>query len=124
MGVANPGAERLLVGIQFEGHEGLSDPLSRPWPMALRGGDDEDSVVGFVSSAAYSPRVGTPIGLCSIKIEHADVGTRLWVRTPNGEDRGAVVAPLPRYLVAPPQGLSSIILKPGVGVYIYNIWLC
>jgi aminomethyltransferase len=58
------------------------------WPVSANGGG------GRVTSAVYSPRLEKNIGYAWLPIEHTELGTRLTVETPNG-DQDATIVPLP-----------------------------
>jgi len=80
----NPGAERLLVGLKFlQDESGLRDPhMTRVW--ALEDPDKPGTVVGQITSLARSPRVGSRIGIATVRADLADPGTLLTVQTPDG----------------------------------------
>ncbi len=81
------GASRSLAGIEIEG-EPLDLNTTR-WPVR---GDSE--VVGYVTSAVYSPRLEKNIGYVMVPVESAALGTMLTVETPSG-DAAATVVPKP-----------------------------
>lgn len=67
---------RRLVGLCFE-------PASAPpLPGTVLGAGEDGAPVGAVTSAAWSPALGRPIGLGYVKRDFAAVGTTLTVREP------------------------------------------
>ncbi len=81
------GVRRTLAGVKIGG-EPLDLNMDR-WPV--RAGR---SRVGHVTSAVYSPRLGTNVGYAMVDAEHGEIGTSLSVQTPGGEVE-AVVVPKP-----------------------------
>ena len=51
----------------------------------------DGEVVGYVTSAIYSPRLKKNIGYAMVPIEHAALGTELVVETPAGDAPATVV---------------------------------
>ena len=81
------GVDRILAGVKISG-----DPLDLNmdrWPVRAC-----EHQVGHITSAVYSPRMGTNIGYAMIGAEHAEIGTSLTVQGPGG-DVDAVVVPKP-----------------------------
>ncbi len=79
------GVTRTLVGVEIQG-----DPLDlneTRWPVR-RG----DTVVGVVTSAVYSPRLGRNIGYAMVPVGDARPGTTLIVETSRGAAPATVVA--------------------------------
>jgi glycine cleavage system aminomethyltransferase T len=58
------------------------------WPVSANGAS------GTVTSAIYSPRLQKNIGFAWLPIEHAGLGTRLMVTSPDGA-RAATTVPIP-----------------------------
>jgi aminomethyltransferase len=81
------GARRTLAGVKIGG--GPLDLNMDRWPVRTGG-----SRVGHVTSAVYSPRLGTNVGYAMVAAEHGEIGTSLTVQTPGG-DVEAVVVPKP-----------------------------
>jgi aminomethyltransferase len=82
------GVKRRLVGVEIDG-----DPLDlnmTRWPVSRDG-----SLVGFVSSAAHSPRLKKNIGYAMVPVENADLGTELTVSVPDAGERSATVVRKP-----------------------------
>ena len=74
------GVRRKLVGVELGG--GPLDLNMTAWPVSHEG-----EVVGRITSAVFSPRLGKNIGYAMVPIELAGLGTSLRVRTPDaGED--------------------------------------
>jgi len=79
------GVQRQQVGIELEGAP-LSGPNTRFWPIS-----SDDTVVGKVTSAVYSPRLKKNIALAMVTTAHANLGTVLTVETPTGPVKSTVV---------------------------------
>ena len=86
--IVTEGVTRKLVGVRIDG-EPLSMWLEDFWPVSHRGGD-----LGRLTSASYSPRLRINMGYAWVPIDLATQGTRLAVRSPDGE-LPAEVVPLP-----------------------------
>ncbi|MGZ5139165.1 MAG: glycine cleavage T C-terminal barrel domain-containing protein, partial [Burkholderiales bacterium] len=69
------------------------------WPVRVR-----DQPVGQITSAVYSPRLTKNIGYAMLPIEHAALGTRISVDTPDGE-RNAIVVTMP--FIDPTKALAK-----------------
>jgi aminomethyltransferase len=82
------GVARRLVGVELDG-----DPFPAlnnvKWPAAIDG-----QVVGKVTSAIHSPRLGRNIGYCWLPADRSSDGTRVQVESEWGS-RTATVAPMP-----------------------------
>ena len=79
------GVRRRQVGLVIDG-EPLPGPNTAFWPV--RGGG---AIVGKVTSAVHSPRLGLNIALAMVGVGHAGLGTRLEVATPGGPAGARVV---------------------------------
>jgi glycine cleavage system T protein len=82
------GVRRKLVGVDIAG-----DPLDfnmTRWPVFCDG-----QAIGFVTSALYSPRLGSNIGYANVPAELGALGTRLQVDVPDVGERQAVVVVKP-----------------------------
>jgi len=77
------GVRRKLVGIEIPG-DPLPWELSEPWPVL----GEDDSVIGRVTDAIFSPRLERNIGYVWVPIDWAVPGTDLRVRAPGGEIPG------------------------------------
>jgi len=86
--IAAAGVARRLVGVEIDGapFTGLNNVK---WPASHDG-----EVVGRVTSAIYSPRLGRNIGYCWVRAALAANGTTLSVASEWGERR-ATIAPMP-----------------------------
>ncbi len=82
------GVKRKLVGVEIAGDR-LDLNMTR-WPVSRN-----ESRLGNITSAVYSPRLKKNIGYAWVPIEHAELGTELSIALPNGEDRSATVVPKP-----------------------------
>lgn len=84
------GVSHLFVGLALDG-----DPLvgsnDEHWPVMMN-----DTQIGQVTSAIYSPRLEKNIALAMVGKAHAAVGTHLSIQMP-GETRGCEVVPKPFY---------------------------
>lgn len=86
--VAAQGPRRRLVGIEIEG-----EPLDLNmtcWPARVN-----ETGVGRVTSAVYSPRLEKNIGYVMLATEHGELGTALTVTVAAGDERRATVVPKP-----------------------------
>jgi glycine cleavage system aminomethyltransferase T len=83
--IKTEGVKRKLVGIELEGDR-LDFNVTK-WPVTVRG-----EPVGRVTSAIWSPRLRKNIGYAMVPVEHASLGTALWVEIPAvGQRRATVV---------------------------------
>jgi aminomethyltransferase len=83
--IADEGVSRKVVGVEIGG-----DPIIgyiEDYLQVVR----DDSQIGQVSSAFYSPRLEKNIGYALVPIEYADLGTELTVRKATGEVTATVV---------------------------------
>ncbi len=78
------GVSRKLVGVEIGGDR--LDLNETRWPVSV-GGED----VGYITSAVYSPRIGTNIGYAMVPVAHADLGTKLTASVPHGDVEITVV---------------------------------
>ena len=76
---AAEGVARKLAKIEFEGPAGPS--LRATWPVIAGGAE-----IGFVTSAAWSPRFRTHVAFAMVAAEHAETGATFGVRA-GGETR-------------------------------------
>ena len=82
--ISSGGVDRRLVGVEIGG-----DPLDlnmTPWPVTA-----EDTEVGVVTSAVYSPRMEKNLGYVNVPVELAQLGTHLDVESPDGMRQATVV---------------------------------
>ena len=86
--VAEGGPDRLEIGIV--GPEDFSQRMQRPWELVVNG-----QTVGKARQVVYSPKLERAIGIGFIKTEHAEVGTKVSVRTTNGEELPFEVVKIP-----------------------------
>jgi glycine cleavage system aminomethyltransferase T len=82
------GVQRKLVGIEIGG--GRIDLNMTKWPVKAAG-----AIVGNVTSAVFSPRLGKNIGYAFVPVAHAELGTRLSVVVADREEREARVVTRP-----------------------------
>ncbi len=83
------GVDRKLVGMFLEGDQ-LRAELSEPWAVV-----SDDRQVGRVTDAVWSPGLERNIGYMWVPAELASPGTRVVVRTEDGEELPAVATSLP-----------------------------
>lgn len=86
--IRKAGVSRKLVGIEIEG-----SPLpfnETRWPV-----EDGAKTVGRVTSAIWSPRLERNIGYAMVPVAHAEIGSTIHVRVPDGDLRAARVVPRP-----------------------------
>ena len=88
--IREAGVDRLFVGLEIDG-EAFTGANDSNWPI-FRGND----VVGYVTSAIYSPRLERNIALAIVDIDSSEIGTALFVHTDYGE-RVCQVVPKPFY---------------------------
>ena len=82
--ISSGGVDRRLVGVEIGG-----DPLDlnmTPWPVTA-----EDTEVGVVTSAVYSPRMEKNLGYVNVPVELAQLGTHLDVESHDGMRQATVV---------------------------------
>jgi len=84
------GVERKLVGLEID--EKFEEWVVEPWE-AYHDGQE----VGQVTTATWSPRLERSIGYVWVPIELADPGTRLRLKTTDGETYAGETASLPFY---------------------------
>ncbi len=82
------GVKRKLVGVEIAG-EPVDFNMTR-WPVHGNG-----EVVGFITSALYSPRLARNIGYANVPAALGEPGTRLKVEVPEAGEREAVVVVKP-----------------------------
>lgn len=85
--IRDEGVRRRIVGVEIEGER--LEMNQTKWPVEVGGNQ-----VGQVTSAVYSPRLERNIGYAWLPIEHAELGSRVTVETPDGA-RSATVARMP-----------------------------
>ena len=84
---AAEGVGRRICGLKISG-DGVP-PIRNPWPVSSRGTNS-----GAVTSAAWSPRLGTNVALGMLAIDLTVPGTEVAVEMPGGT-RQAVVTEVP-----------------------------
>jgi len=90
--IRDAGVERKLVGVKIDGASlgaYIDGSMPEPFPVVRDGRE-----VGQVTSACYSPQVGTNVGLAMLPTELTAVDTPIEVETPYGR-RNATVAQVP-----------------------------
>lgn len=86
--IAERGAGHRVVGVEIGG-DPIVGYLEDYLPVV-----DHSAQIGQVSSAFWSPRLERNIGFALVPVSHAEVGTKLTVRSAKG-DAQAVVVPTP-----------------------------
>ncbi len=86
--IRNEGSKRKLVGVEIDG-EPVEFNMTR-WTVSRNG-----VLVGYITSAIYSPRLKKNIGYAMLPIEHSELGTQLAVAVPSAGDRPATVVRKP-----------------------------
>jgi len=84
--IAAEGVRRKLVGVEIAG-DSMDGELAEPWPVLADG-----AVVGRVTEAIYSPRLGRNIGYAWVPVELSMVGTEVGVETAGGMSTARVAA--------------------------------
>ena len=88
--IKQSGVARSQVGLVIEG-EPLPGPNTEFWLVTA-----DNTAVGKVTSAVYSPRLKQNIALAMISTDSTEVGTKFIVEMP-GEQRSATIVPKPFY---------------------------
>jgi aminomethyltransferase len=88
--IKQSGVARSQVGLVIEG-EPLPGPNTEFWLVTA-----DNTAVGKVTSAVYSPRLKQNIALAMISTNSTEVGTKFIVEMP-GEQRSATIVPKPFY---------------------------
>ena len=89
--VAQEGIKRQIRGILFDG--GPCPPCGKPWPLVA--GDAGGPRIGQITSAGWSPRLNSNVGLSMIDRGYWDPGQRVTVMSPDGLERTGLVSTLP-----------------------------
>lgn len=89
--IRNRGIDRMIRGVAFGGPP--CPPCGKPWPVMVAGGKQQQ--VGRITSAAYSPRLKTNIGLSMIDRNYWTAGQKVEVLSADGRNRDGVVVELP-----------------------------
>ena len=76
--VSSDGPTRLLVGIEIQG-DALATPNEDFWDIT-----DGNNKIGHVTRCAHSPRLEKNIGWANVDVEFTEVGTGLFVISPQG----------------------------------------
>ena len=83
--IKQEGIKRKQVGLELD-----CNPLKRPnttfWPILKN-----DKIIGKVTSAVYSPRLKKNIALAMIEINQSEIGSKLKVKTENGDFKCTIV---------------------------------
>ena len=82
------GPKQIIRGLTMDGDR--VPGCSAPWPLLNESGQK----VGQITGAAWSPDLGTNIGIGMVDKDHWDFGTKLTVHAPDGQ-RSAIVGPIP-----------------------------
>jgi len=85
--IKRDGVQRRIVGVEITGDR--LEMNQTKWPVEVNG-----ERVGQVTSAIFSPRLGSNIGYAWVPIGESAVASRLAVETPDGR-REATVVPMP-----------------------------
>lgn len=86
--IAEKGIERQMRGVAFGG--GPCPPCSIPWPVV-----NGEKQVGEITSAIWSPRLKTNVGLSIIERESWDAGQSVVVNSQDGVGREGKIVHLP-----------------------------
>ncbi len=82
--IRQEGVRRQQVGLIIDGHR-LSGPNTSFWPITK-----ENSTIGKVTSAVYSPRLEQNIALAMISVDFVEIGTEVEVTKGSGTTRATV----------------------------------
>ncbi|MDH3533778.1 MAG: glycine cleavage system protein T [Gammaproteobacteria bacterium] len=97
--IKDEGVRRQLVGLEISGQP-LDAPNTRFWPLFT-----EDSQVGSVTSAVYSPRLDRNIALAMVATDCATIGSKLRLFDPLD---GATATVVDKPFIAPPEQLTQV----------------
>ena len=93
--IRDTGVSRRFVGLEIDGSP-IEGSNAENWPILGVDGAADGNIVGYITSAVYSPRLEKNISLAIVEAASADIGTTLEVRM-NNEKRSCVVVPKPFY---------------------------
>lgn len=93
--IRDTGVSRRFVGLEIDGSP-IEGSNAENWPILGVDGAADGNIVGYITSAVYSPRLEKNISLAIVGAASADIGTTLEVRM-NNEKRSCVVVPKPFY---------------------------
>jgi glycine cleavage system aminomethyltransferase T len=82
--IKQEGVQRRIVGVEIEGER--LEMNQTKWPVEVAG-----RPLGKVTSAVYSPRLEKNIGYAWLPLQHAELGSRVTVETPEGARQATVV---------------------------------
>ncbi|SJM90305.1 Aminomethyltransferase [Crenothrix polyspora] len=92
-----PGADKIIQQLQ-QGPEKIRVGLSIDSKQPVRQGsviiNDNDDIIGHVTSGSYAPSLGRPVAMALLNRSHAAIGTRLYASV-RGQQIPATVTPLP-----------------------------
>ena len=83
--IKQEGIKRKEVGLELDCNP-LKGPNTTFWPILKN-----DKIIGKVTSAVYSPRLKKNIALAMIEINQSEIGSKLKVKTENGDFKCTIV---------------------------------
>jgi len=83
--IKQEGIKRKQVGLELDCNP-LKGPNTTFWPILKN-----DKIIGKVTSAVYSPRLKKNIALAMIEINQSEIGSKLKVKTENGDFKCTIV---------------------------------
>jgi len=83
--IKQEGIKRKQVGLELDCNP-LKEPNTTFWPILKN-----DKIIGKVTSAVYSPRLKKNIALAMIEINQSEIGSKLKVKTENGDFKCTIV---------------------------------
>ena len=86
--IAKNGPSRLIRGVIFEGD--ACPPCQHPWPVSIDGRQ-----VGYVTTAAWSPRFEAGVALAMLDRGYWEAGTEIVVTPEQGQPRSGRISDLP-----------------------------
>ena len=89
--VAREGVKRQIRGVLFDG--GRCPPCGKPWPVLA--GDAGGPQIGQITSAGWSPRLESNVGLSMIDRGYWEPGQKVTVMSADGKMRFGTVSALP-----------------------------
>ena len=93
------GPQKLVRGVIFDGEK--CPACQYPWPIL-----ENDTQVGYITTAIWSPRYTKNIALAMLDKNYWQAGTKITIRIENGSIRNGIIADLP--MIDNPPGNESI----------------
>ena len=91
LAIKEKGVRQRVKGLLVDGRD--CPVCAEPWPVF--DADKSDQQIGWVTSAAYSPRLDQLVSLGMLNVSHAEAGLHVRVGTSDGRTRHGIVTNLP-----------------------------